>query len=156
MPLFDGAHALVRANLERFHPNVKTRVQGVVIGALTDIQLDAINKNRKTEGLPFVIAEVLFIGWHIYKSRVIRDGYRIADVIDQIAGAMESVSVVLNSEHLTAMENPIPRADAYGNMVRDRALFECTGHHPRLELFSVVPKGDRIKPNQKERGHPFG
>ncbi len=27
MPLFNGAHALIRANLEHFQPNVKTRVR---------------------------------------------------------------------------------------------------------------------------------
>jgi hypothetical protein len=100
-------------------------------------------------------AEVLFFGWHIYKSRIIRDGYRVADVIDQIESAMNSDSVVLDLEHMTAIENPTARADAYGNMVKDRAIFECTAHHPRPELFSVVPKGDTIKPRQKERGHSF-
>lgn len=106
--------------------------------------------------MPPITAEVLFFGWHVYKSRIIRDGYRIAVVIDQIESAMKSGSVVLDSKHMTAIENPTPRADAYGNMVKDRAVFECTTHHPRPELFSVMPKGDTIKPREKERGHPFG
>lgn len=148
MPLFENADALIRANLERFQPAVKVRVQAVTIGTLTDTQLAAINANRAAEGLPPVMAEVLFVGWHIYKSRIIRDGYRIADVIDQIASAMSHEAIVLNLEYLTAMENPIARADAYGNMVRDRGIFECTARHPRPELFSVVPKGDTIKPTK--------
>jgi hypothetical protein len=150
MPLFDGAHALIRTNLEHFQPNVKTRVRGVVIGTLTDVQLGAINGSRKAKGLPPVRAEVLFFGWHVYKSRIIGDGYRIADVLDQIESAMKSESVVLNPEHMTAMENPTARADAYGNMVKDRAVFECTAHHPRPELFSVMPKGDTIRPTKKK------
>jgi hypothetical protein len=156
MPLFSDARALIRANLEQFQPGVKARVRGAMIGALTDAQVKAINENRKAEGLPPVAAEVIFFGWHVYKSRVIRDGYRIADVIDQIESAMSSGSVVLDPEHMTAMENPTARPDAYGNMVKDRAIFECTAHHPRPELFTVMPKGDTIKPSHKEKGHPFG
>lgn len=156
MPLFGNARALIRANLDQFQPNVKARVRGVAIGALTDTQVDAMNEHRKSAGLPPVIAEVIFFGWHVYKSRVIRDGYRIADVIDQIESAMSGESVVLDPEHMTAMENPITRADAYGNMVRDRAIFECAAHHPRPELFTVMPKGDATKPHRKEKGHPFG
>ena len=153
MPLYNGARALIRANLEQFQPRVKARVRGAAIGALTDVQLDAINHNRQAKGLPLISGEVLFIGWHVYKSRILRDGYRIVDVVDRIESAMSSGSVVLGPKHMTAIENPTARADAYGNMVRDRAILECTTHHPRPELFSVVPKGDTIKPQQKERGY---
>ena len=156
MPLCSDARALIRSNLEQFQPSVKARVRGVVIGALTDIQLNAINESRKAKGLTPVTAEVIFFGWHVYKSRVIRDGYRIEDVVDQIESAMSSDSVVLDPEHMTALENPTARLDAYGNMVKDRAIFECTMHHPRPELFTVMPKGDTIKPRHKEKGHPFG
>jgi len=97
-------------------------------------------------------AEVVFIGKHIYQSRVAKDGYAIEDVIDQISNAMHSESVVLDTSKMTAMENPNLRADRYGNMVKDRAVFECTVRHPRPELFSVVPRGDLIKP-QKKKGH---
>ena len=155
MPLSNGAQALIRANLEQFRASVRARVQGVVIGTLTDLQLDAINRRRESQGLPLITSEVLFVGWHICKSRIIGDGYRIADVIFQTESAMSSKSVVLDSEYLTAMENPAVRMDAYGNMVHDRAVFECTAHHPRPELFSVIPKGDVIKPHKKERGQPL-
>ncbi|MGA8763479.1 MAG: hypothetical protein WB562_11500 [Candidatus Sulfotelmatobacter sp.] len=156
MPLFVNAGELIRGNLQQFQSSVKIRVQAVAIGALTDVQLAAINANRAGEGLPPIIAEVLFVGWHIYKSRIIRDGYRIVDVFDQIANAMSVEAVVLDVEHMTAMENPTARADGYGNLVKDadgygnlvkdRVVFECTARHPRPEFFSVVPKGDRIKP----------
>jgi len=146
MPLFENAADLIRSNLEQFQLTVKVRVPTVAIGTLTDVQLSAINENRAEERLRPIIAEVLFVGWHVYKSRVLGDGYRIADVIDQIQSAMSEAAVVLDLEHMTAMENPVGRADAYGNLVRDRVVFECTARHPRPELFSVIPKGDRIKP----------
>jgi hypothetical protein len=57
-------------------------------------------------------------------------------------------------EYQTILENPYPRADRYGNTVKDRAILECSARHPKPELFSVIPKGDRIKP-QKQKGHPF-
>jgi hypothetical protein len=31
-------------------------------------------------------------------------------------------------------------------VVKDLAVLECTAHHPRPELFSVMPKGDKNKP----------
>jgi hypothetical protein len=94
------------------------------------------------------VAEVVFLGGHIYESRVVRDGYTIDDVIVQIESGMDSGSVVLKAPSMTAMENPSPRADRYGNTVRDRIVFECTARHPRPELYSVVPKGDALKPKR--------
>jgi hypothetical protein len=152
MPLFANAAQLIRANLEQFKPNVKIHVKAVAIGTLTDAQLATINAGRNEEGLKPIVPEVLFVGWHVYKSRVLRDGYSIADVIDQIESAMTGEAFI---EYQTWIENPVPRADRYGNLVKDRAILECSVHHPRPEFFSVIPKGDRIKP-QKQKGQPFG
>ena len=124
----------------------------MAIGTLTDAQLATINARRNEEGLKPIVPEVLFVGWHVYRSRVLRDGYSIADVIDQIESAMTGEAVV---EYQTWIENPVLRADRYGNLVKDRAILECSVRHPRPELFSVIPKGDRIKP-QKEKGQPCG
>jgi hypothetical protein len=146
MPLFKWALALIRADLEELQKG--NRVRLVAIGTLTDVQLGAINQERKTHAYPPLVAEVVFIGRHIYESRVVRDGYAIDDAIDQIASGMESVAVVLKTPTMTAMENPAPRADRYGNSVRDRIVFECSARYPRPELYSVVPKGDRIKPKR--------
>lgn len=146
MPLFENAGDLIRANLRRFNPETKVRVQGVVIGTLTDKQLADINANRAANDLPPIIAEVLFFGWHAYKSRVIQDGYEIEDVVDQIESAMSCESTVLDLEYMTAIQNPIARADRYGNMVNDKVILECSARHPRPELFSIMPKGDVIKP----------
>jgi hypothetical protein len=146
MPLFPDGRDLVRRNLEQFRPDKKIRVASVVIGELTVEQLNAINGARSLQGLAPIRAEVLFFGSHIYQSRVLRDGYLIEDVIDQIESAMKEESIVLDLDHMTAIENSIPRPDRYGNIVTDRAVFECTTRHPRPELFSVIPKGDHIKP----------
>jgi hypothetical protein len=144
MPLFHEARALIRANLEGLQKGERVRL--VVIGNLTDQQLHAINQKRETSGYPPIVAEVVFIGRHVYESRVLRDGYTIEDVIDQISSGMGPGARVLKSSALTAMENLGLRPDRYGNSVRDRVVFECSARHPRPELFTVVPKGDVRKP----------
>jgi hypothetical protein len=150
MPLRTEAAALIRANLEQIEAGRKASL--VEIGALTPKQLADINKHRAAQGLIPIRAEVVFIGKHIYQNRIEKDGYTFDDVVDQISNAMHSDSLVLDTIKMTAMENPNLRTDRYGNKVRDRAVFECTARHPRPELFSVIPKGDLIKP-QKEKGH---
>jgi hypothetical protein len=150
MTLRAEAAALIRANLEQIAAGYKAGL--VEIGVLTQEQLAEINKHRAAKGLIAISAEVVFIGKHIYQNRIAKDGYTIDDVIDQITNAMHSDSLVLDTSKMTAMENPHLRADRYGNRVRDRAIFECSARHPRPELFSVIPKGDLIKP-QKKKGH---
>jgi hypothetical protein len=93
------------------------------------------------------VAEVVFLGRLVQQSRIERDGYNIHDVIDQIASAMRATAVVFQTAAMTATENPANRADRYGNLVRDRVIFECSARHPRPER-SVVPKGDLIKPKK--------
>jgi len=144
MPLYANARDTLCANLREIQTGNK--VKAVPIGTLTAAQLAAINVNRAAQGLNPIIAEVVFVGGHIYKSRVLRDGYTIEDVIDQISSAMDCDAEVLRTQKMTAMENPNPRADRYGNRVTDRVIFECSTRHPRPELFSVQPKGDFIKP----------
>jgi hypothetical protein len=140
MPLFAHARDLMRANLEKIHAG--TRVVAVQIGTLTLRQLEDINNIRAEDGLPAIIAEVYFVGGHMYRSRATGDGYTIEDILDQISSAMDSTSVVIPSKKMTSMQNPNARADKYGNHVRDRAIFECSRKHPRPELYSVMPKGD--------------
>jgi hypothetical protein len=144
MPLSVNALDLLRVNLDQIRAG--QRVKLVTIGILTPEQHSSINAIRLTEGLPEIAAEVVFIGHHIYKSRIAGDGYSIDDVVEQIASAMGIASVVLKTGKMTAMENPNPRADRYGNWIKDRAVFECSARHPRPELFSIVPKGDLRKP----------
>ena len=149
MPLLQNARELIRANLERIRDGKK--VKAATIGRLTEKQLVDINSNRAVEQLPPIVAEVVFVGGHIYKSRVVQDGYTIEDVLDQISSAMDGASVAIKTLKMTGIENPNPRADRYGNKVNDRAIFECSTRHPRPELFGVIPKGDVIRP-PKQKG----
>jgi len=104
MPLSDEAPALIRANLEQLQAG--NRVSLLVIGALTDTQLDAINDARRAHDYPPIVAEVVFIGRHVYESRILRDGYTIDDVIDQIASSMEAAAVVIQTPTMTANGEP--------------------------------------------------
>jgi hypothetical protein len=147
MPLYADAPNVLRRQLEQIRNRQAIRV--VPIGTLTIAQLTAINAARADQRLRPIIEEVVFFGRHIYKRRIVEDGYTIEDVIEQISSVMESVSVVLaDLAPMTIMENPNRRADRYSNFVRDRAVFECSARHPRPELFSVIPKGDSTKPSK--------
>ena len=67
----------------------------------------------------------------------------------QIEYALASTACVLPTSRMTATRSVTVRADGYGNMVFDEAVYELTQRKPRAELFSVVPKGDSIKPKKK-------
>ena len=146
--LFDNAVVLIRLQLEAIQKG--SRVKAIPVGTLSPAQLAAINAERRREGYPLITAEVLFLGTHLYRSRVITDGYSIEDVIEQIVSAMDEKASVIATPKMTAMQNQQPRADRYGNMVRDMVVFECTTRYPRPELYFVIPKGDLKKP----KGHP--
>jgi hypothetical protein len=148
MPLYQNAVDLIRANFEEIAKGNKPK--GVAIGRLTDKQLEEINRARvaRVPPLPPVVAEVIFYGRHVYKSRVVRDGYTVEDVIDQIASAMDAAASFVHNPTMTILQNRTGRADRYGNIVRDLAVLECTARHPRPELFSVMPKGDMNKPQR--------
>ena len=147
MPLFDNAIDLIRRQLEDIQKG--NRVRAIVIGTLTPAQLGTINAERHREGQPPIIDEVLFLGKHLYTSRVTKDGYTIDDVIDQIVSAMHHTAAVVASPKMTVMQNHAPRADRYGNVaIQDMVVLECTARHPRPELYSVIPKGDLKKPKR--------
>jgi hypothetical protein len=115
MPLYDEGPSRIRMNLQALQEGKKPCV--VAIGTLTESQLTAINASRASQGYPPIQAEILFLGRHVYKSRVLGDGYTIEDVIDQIASALHRESVALEAPKMTTMENPVPRNDRYGNAV---------------------------------------
>jgi hypothetical protein len=148
MPLYQNAVDLIRANFEQIAKGSKPK--GVEIGRLADKQLEDINQLRVAHvpPLPPIIAEVIFYGKHMYGSRIVRDGYKVEDVIDQIVSAMDSAAVFVHNPKMTILQNRTGRADRYGNIVRDLAVLECTVRHPRPELFSVMPKGDAIRPKK--------
>lgn len=149
MPLYDNAIYLIEANLRELENGGKVRP--VAVGCLTDAQLSIINQERASRSppMPEIIGEVLFMGRHAYNSRCIRDGYSIDDLIEQIKSAMAPSSVVRASPGMTTIESDSFRDDGYGNQVRDKIILECTSRHPKAEIFSVIPKGDQIKPKKK-------
>jgi hypothetical protein len=145
MPLYDNALYLIRGNLEEIRRGGKARV--VPVGRLTNAQHEAVNAHRAGANLPpLEDREIVFIGKHVYDSRVVRDNYTIEDVIVQIASALAADAVVMANVKMTALESATRREDGYGNMVRDRVVLELTQRKPRAELYSVIPKGDTNKP----------
>ena len=92
MPLYETGAELIRKQLEEIREGRK--VKAIRIGMLTPTQLCAINAERERQKQPPIIDEVLFLGTHAYRSRVTADRYAIADVVDQIASAMSSCSIV--------------------------------------------------------------
>lgn len=147
MPLYATAKDLIRTNLVAIANN--QRVQTVAIGRLTAEQFASINALKQSQNLPLLEnSEIVFIGQHAYNSRVIKDGYSIDDVIVQIESALSVTSLVQDTAKLTAIKNTIARADGYGNEVYDEAIFELMRRKPRAELYSVIPKGDKIKPEK--------
>ena len=91
-----------------------------------------------------MVAEVFFVGCHVYDSRVTRDGYTEDDVLQQIKASMAEESVLLVSQKMTVLQNPAKRADGYSRRVHDQAVLECSTRHPNPVLYSVIPKGDSI------------
>jgi hypothetical protein len=143
MPLVDGAEKHIRKNLQYIRNGRKAHPK--VIARLTDAQLAKLNEERASRGFPPMKAEVLFVGQHVYDSRIVKDGYSVDDVLTQIASAMHEDSEFHVSPR-TALVSTTPREDCYGNTVQDRAVFECSARYPKPELQSVIPKGDHIKP----------
>lgn len=107
------------------------------------------NHSRKAELPPLECNEIVYIGRHHYQSRS-KDGYNIDDMVKQAESALSVHSCLVPSNRATALENPHQRHDGYGNLVNDRAILELTSKKPRAELFSVIPKGDSIKPNDDQ------
>jgi hypothetical protein len=144
MPLYPEAKAHMRANLMAIQAGQKVR--SIPVGTLTAKQLADLNAQRIEDDLPLVVAEVLFVGVHVYRSRILKDGYEIEDIIEEAESALAETSEVIRTSYMTGLQNPIPRADRLGNQVHDKAILECTKYRPNPELFSVQPKGDIIKP----------
>ena len=148
MPLYADARELIRKNLQALQAG--QRVPRVVVGRLTKAQIEAVNAQQAAEDLPLSIDELVFVGRHIHKSRILSDGYTIDDVLDQIESALSGESMVIVNEYMTAIKNPVARRDRLGNLVHDEAFLECSRYRPNPDVFSVMPKGDRIKPKKEK------
>jgi hypothetical protein len=150
MPLRPGAKEQIRANLAKIANG--ERVPFITIADLTEKQLADINANRSADELPPIIGEVVFLGKHLYDSRIKQNQYTIDETVEFVENAMSAESVFRETVTMTAIENPNPRINADGKRVNDRALFECSRKHPRPELISAVPAGDGRAPEAKGKG----
>jgi hypothetical protein len=144
MPLCKDAEKSIRHNLECCKQGKKPPL--VVIGSLAKKQLDDINAERKTRNMNPICGDIVFDGRHLHKSRCVGDGYTIDDVIEQIVSALHEDAEFMPHTRMTTISRVTTRKDRLGNEVIDQAVFECTARHPRPELYSVIPHGDKIRP----------
>jgi hypothetical protein len=149
MPLSENGEKRIRKNLQYIRNG--RRAHAVVIGHLTEVQLAKMNAERAQRGFPPMDPKIVFVGKHVYDSRITEDGYSVDDVIAQITSALNDGSVFHANPKMNSLVNETGREDGYGNLVFDEAVFECSVRYPKPELLSVIPKGDRIKP-KKEHG----
>ena len=141
MPLYPNIENEIRAHMSRIAEG--ERVKPIAVGRLTDDQHQAISRLRFSVGLPGLDdPEILLLGRHIHQSRIVKDHYRLDDVLCQIRSSLAETSVVHGSSKMTVVKSTVPRADGYGSMVRDEAVLELLARKPKAELFSVIPKGD--------------
>ena len=122
MTIYAGSHSLIRNNLMLIARGERAKV--VAIGQLTSLQHDVLNAQRIGDGLPRLLdPEILFLGRHLFNSRR-ADGYSIEDMVEQIASALSAHAEVVPTKKMSALCNPRPRDDGYGNRVNDVAVLE--------------------------------
>jgi hypothetical protein len=141
-----NARNLLRVNLQKIIAGKNAWY--VLVGHLTPDQLAGVNAFLTERGFDPVDARIYFRGQHIYDSRIVKDGYSIDDVIEQIANGMDTISVPIQEEKMSAIRNQTERTDQYGSTVKDTIVFRCAGRRSP-ELYSVIPKGD-ICPNKRK------
>ncbi len=151
MPLYENAERLIRSNLAVVARGQRPRA--VVIGELTAKQLAEVNAQQRRRNLPEMDNQIVFVGLHMHDSRCVRDTYTVDQILCQIKSAMCEGSKLVRTFNRTVIENPLKRADGLGNWVNDKAVLECTAKFPSMELNSVIPRGDKIRPSN-DNGNP--
>jgi len=149
MPLHDDVTDKIREQLHRLARNEHVPI--IEIGYLTYQQHQHVCAARKALGLPQPESpNIVYLGRHHYDSRS-KQGYTIDDMVLQVQACTAGDCEVLINRRMTVLRSPLRRPDGYGNQVRDEGIFELARRKPRVELFSVVPKGDLISPLQKQQ-----
>lgn len=149
MPLYPDAEQLIRGNIAFIKRGGKPRP--VLIGYLTNIQLLSINAYRASRNWEPINREIVFIGCHVYDSRVTRDGYSEDDLLAQIRTAFSETCRYIWTPKMTVLQNPTQTESGYGCRVRVELTLECSARHPRSEMYSVVPRGDKLHKPAKLR-----
>jgi hypothetical protein len=138
MPLYENAVSRIVHRLQQIAEGRKP--PAIVSGSLMPLQLAAINnarasrKNDRGEPSPFppMQPEILLIGRHVYNSRVVKDGYTLAEVMVQIANALHERSEFIPTRKATLLQNKAGRANLYGEHVRDEAVLNVQPDIPGL------------------------
>jgi hypothetical protein len=149
VPLFADGIRKIRKSLELVAAGKKSPY--VKIGAFTPDQLGSINAMRKEDEMEPIEAIIVCDGKHLYKSRCVKDGYSIDDVVEEIALAFELAIEAARGGWSTVLRNPGTRIGKEGHIIKDELVFECHQKHPNAALFSVIPRGDGRGPEQKKR-----
>jgi hypothetical protein len=150
LPLYADGLRKIRHNLVQAQSGLRPRA--VKVGFFTAKQLIHINEARTSKGFPALLPEIVFHGAHLYRSRCVRDGYTIDQVLEQIQSAFSNSSEVDFSASSSILRNPNRRMDHNGKLVNDEAVFECTGRYLYADLFSVIPIGDGRPGLKKTKG----
>lgn len=139
---------------EELHSQIKSLINGdrvpvIEIGYLTQEQHDAINQGRSAlDYPPLESPKILYLGKHHVGSRHGKDGYNADDILEQIMHILDTEVDIPITPRQTKMVSKTSRLDAYGNTIIDTGILELMSRRPKAELYSVIPKGDNIKPNQ--------
>jgi hypothetical protein len=149
MPLYPNAEQLIRGNIAVIKRGKKPRP--VLIGYLTDTQLSDVNTYRLSRNWAPIEKDIVFVGCHVYDSRVTRDGYTEEDLLAQIYSAFSPTCRYIPTQKMTVLQNPLRRPSGYGCHVKDELTLECSTRHPKSELCSVVPRGDKHHKPKKLR-----
>ena len=121
----------------------------VPIGTLTGEQVGVINAGRFVQNLKPIVAEVVFVGGHIYKSRIVRDGYTIEDVIDQISSAMDEAAEVLDAIYMTILQIQTAERIAMGIWCEIEPFLNAQHDILGLSCFQSCRKVTRSNPQNK-------
>jgi hypothetical protein len=150
MPLYPDGKDRIRAQLERI--DCGDKVWALDVGRLTDEQFAALQQLKADLGHPIPESpELVYLGRHHYKSRVIGDGYEIEDLVSQVEAAMAVDSMIEAEKHMTALVSAHRREDGYGFRVRDRMILELQQRKPKGEIYSAIPKGDGGGPKKHKK-----
>lgn len=150
MPMYDGILDQLREQLARIISG--ERVPLIEIGRLTDEQHAELNRLREGRSLPGAESPgIVYIGRHHVESRCAQ-GYVIDDLILQLAASIAADAEPVFMGKMASLRSRHARDDGHGCLVRDQAVLEMTARKPRIEVFSVIPKGDgRIPKTTKPR-----
>jgi hypothetical protein len=149
VPLFADGIRKIRKCLELVAAGKRSPY--VKIGVFTPDQLGAINAIREEDEMEPIEAIIVCDGKHLYRSRCIKDGYSIDEVVEQTEIAFESATEAGRGGWSTILRNPGTRIGKEGHIVKDELVFECHQKHPNAALFSVIPRGDGRGPEAKKK-----